>query len=93
MGRLLDKVRELISSLIPLAVVGALLFGGYNLYKKGAFRRGIGPAVSSALHSIPYFGSRFKHYKGSSGFAINTPRKYTKRSKKARHHRRHRRNR
>jgi hypothetical protein len=89
MGRLLDKIRELISGLIPIAIIGALLFGGYHLYQKGTFRRGIGPAVSSVLHKIPYFGSRFKHYKGSSSFAINTPRKHTKRSKGRHHVRKH----
>ena len=61
------KIRQAVSNLIPIAVIGAIVFGGWHFYKKGTFRHGIAPAVSSTLRQIPYFGSRFKHYSTSSG--------------------------
>ena len=61
------KIRQAFSNLIPVVVIGAIAFGGWHFYKKGTFRHGIAPAISSILHKVPYFGTRFKHYTISSG--------------------------
>jgi len=56
------KIKQFFRNLLPLVIIGAILYGVYGMYKKGAFRHGIRPAITSVLKKIPYFGSRFKHY-------------------------------
>ncbi len=87
------RLKQWFRKIFPLALIGAFLYGGFNLYKAGAFRRGFGPAVTSALRHVPYFGSRFSHYTpGSSRKSFS----YAKKSR-GRHNRsagrRHRRRR
>jgi len=66
-------------------LLGGLIFGGYTLYRQGTFRYGVGPAVSQVLSKMPYFGSRFRHYRsyGKKSFSRSEGRAY-KRSGKAR---------
>lgn len=66
---MLWRIQEFFRKLIPMVIVGAVAFGGYNMYREGAFNRGVGYAVSHALGKLPYFGSRFRHYtrKSTSG--------------------------
>ena len=81
------KLKQWFRQLFPIALIGAFLYGGYNLYKAGAFRRGFGPAVTSVLGHVPYFGSRFRHYVPS----FSSPRKsysYQGKSRRSRHGRR-----
>lgn len=66
MNAFLYKVREFAQNLIPVAIIGALAFGGYNLYKQGTFRHGLKPAMHSIVKKIPYFGTKFGHYTSSS---------------------------
>ena len=69
MSGFMYKVREFLQNLIPVAIIGALAFGGYHLYKQGTFRNGLRPAMSSIVKKIPYFGTRFGHYTtGSSSY-------------------------
>jgi len=83
MGQLIWQIKQLLSKVIALAVVGAICFGGYSLYKKGAFRGGVAHAGKVILKQIPYFGSRFKHYL-SSGKSRKTYRPVTYRSQSKR---------
>ena len=64
--RMLWRIQEFFRKLIPMVIVGAVALGGYNLYREGAFNRGVGYAVSHALGKLPYFGSRFRHYTRAS---------------------------
>lgn len=85
------KLKQFLRKIFPLALIGALLYGGWNLYKQGTFRHGPKYAVMTILHKIPYFGSRFRHYGGySSGpsYAYSGRRGHGYRR---RHRRRHRR--
>lgn len=87
-------MREFLRKLVLLAMVGALGYGGYHLYRQGTFRRGLGPAVASVLQKVPYFGSRFKHYSPFTSYrkATTSPKKYIARhGGKKKHHTRHRR--
>lgn len=54
------QIKQFIRKLLPFAIVGGILYGGYNLHQEGAFRRGVGPFVTSMLSKIPVFGSQFK---------------------------------
>jgi hypothetical protein len=66
MGRIIWQIKEAVSKLIVVLVIGAVAYGGYSLYRKGAFRGGIGHTSRVILRQIPYFGSRFRHFIGSS---------------------------
>jgi len=65
MGNLSWKIREAFRKFLPLAIVLAVAYGGYQMYRKGSFRHGLKPAIYSVLHKLPYFGSRFRHYRSS----------------------------
>lgn len=105
MSGLMYKIREFLQNLIPVAIVGALAFGGYTLYKQGTFRNGLRPAVSSLVKKIPYFGTKFGHYTSGSSdrsYSVASAPRHSRVSKKhgrrhkgiAKHgHRRHRRHR
>lgn len=69
---------------MPLAIAAVVAWGGYSLYKEGAFRKGVGGAVNHVLHKIPYFGSRFGHYRGSRKSVARSKKSYSKHGKKAR---------
>lgn len=77
MSSLSWKIRQFASNLVPLLVIGGIAYGGWHFYKKGTFRHGIAPAVSSVLRQIPYFGSRFRHYTSGSSYA-SSPKSYRK---------------
>ena len=81
MGSWTWKIRELGQKIVPFLIIGAIGFGAYKLHRQGMFRHGVGPAINTVLHQIPYFGSRFKHYNAASeGYAVS-PRKATVRKK------------
>ena len=86
MGDLIWKLKQLFRKIFPIALIGAFLYGGFNLYKAGAFRRSFGSTVSSMLRHVPYFGTRFKEYIPSS-----SRRSYSYQGKRSRgrHVRRH----
>jgi hypothetical protein len=86
MSKLMWKLREAVSNLIPLMIAGAIIYGGYTLYRQGTFRNGVGPAVTRVLHKIPYFGSRFKHYNGSGYAVAPRSRKSMRSSKRGKRH-------
>ena len=90
------KAKQYLRKLIPISMIGLVAFGGYKWYKQGVFRHGVSYAVTSILHKIPYFGTRFKHY----GPQVASGRSYTyvghpahRRGHYVRHHRRHHRRR
>jgi hypothetical protein len=99
MANLSWRARQLVRKLIPLTVVGALLYGGYTMYRHGAFRRGLRAfpsSMSAFLHRLPYFGSRFRHYNvgNDSHYAVAPAHSRAVRhgrSRRARHRRHHRR--
>lgn len=95
MSNLIWKIKRFFSGLVPYAIAGLLLYGGYNLYKKGtfrAFRYGVGHGVTAVLKQVPFFGKKFGKYSYAySGKHYKQKRKHHrgKRHNK-RHHRRHR---
>lgn len=94
MGGLVDKIRELIEKIIPVAIVGLLALGGWQLYKAGTFRYGLKPAITQIVGKVPYFGTRFRHYLNGSGKSYVAGRSVKKHHGKRRgkaHHRKIRR--
>lgn len=85
MDNLIWQIKTWIRKLMPIALIGAVLYFGYDMHRRGILRRGVGPSVNYVLHKIPYFGSKFGHYRGGKVA------KYGGRSYKKRHGRRHRR--
>lgn len=80
MSQLWWRIKELFSKLVAVALVGAVAFGGYSLYRQGAFRGGFAHAGRVVMRQIPYFGSRFRHFiasttSGSSRVAYRTGRR------------------
>lgn len=63
MGSLMWRIKESLRNLMPWVVAGLVAWGGYSLYKKGAFRHGV-PTLGQALSYLPHFGTRFKQYSG-----------------------------
>jgi hypothetical protein len=94
MGNWSWKIKQTLQKLMPLAIVGLIIYSGYSLYRHGVFRRGIGQAVSSTLHHIPILGSHFRHYPryGESPSYAYRPRGHSRgfrrhrRSRRGRHH-------
>jgi hypothetical protein len=66
MSQLWWRIKELFSKLVAVALVGAVAFGGYSLYRQGAFRGGFAHAGRVVMRQIPYFGSRFRHFIAST---------------------------
>ncbi len=60
------KLKNFFRKAFPIALVAGVLYWGYSLYRQGTFRHGVKYAITSILHRLPYFGSRFKHYESSS---------------------------
>jgi hypothetical protein len=97
------KLKSLFRKALPWLVVGLVAYGGYNMYRRGYFRHGVGSAVTRVLHQVPYFGSRFRHFGGEPSYAYApahssyhashaTYRSHGRRrhSRRSRHHRRYR---
>ncbi|MFM8269958.1 MAG: hypothetical protein ACKN9V_07195 [Pseudomonadota bacterium] len=103
MGQIIWQIKEAISKLIVVIVIGSVAYGSYTLYRKGAFRGGVGHASRVILKQIPYFGSRFRHFIGSgsrSSYSASSrkefrrgrskhQRKYSTAYRRIRRHRRH----
>lgn len=103
MGQIIWRIKEAISKLIVVIVIGTVAYGGYSLYRKGAFRGGVGHASRVILKQIPYFGSRFRHFIASgnrSRHSVSSGRRVRRGrsarvsqrssfSRRGRHHRRH----
>jgi len=66
MGQIIWHIKEAFRKLVAVAIVGGIAFGGYSLYKKGAFRGGVGHFGKVVARQIPYFGSRFRHFISSA---------------------------
>lgn len=66
MGQLIWQIKQLLSKVIVYVAAGAILYGGYSLYRQGAFRGGVAHASKVILRQVPYFGSRFRHYFSSA---------------------------
>jgi len=87
------RLKQWFRKVLPIALIGAVCYGGYNMYRAGALRHGVGPAFNYVVRSIPFFGSKFGHYRGRSG-SVAQGRSYRGRSsakahRKSRSHRRH----
>lgn len=65
MSQLIYRLKEFIGKLVTIAVILAVGYGGYSLYRQGAFRGGIAHTGKVILRQIPYFGTRFRHFIGS----------------------------
>jgi len=102
MQQIIWQIKEAISKLIVIVVIGAVAYGGYTLYRKGAFRGGVSHASRVILKQIPYFGSRFRHFIASSsrssvssgrsyrrGRHVRSGRRYSTSYRRSRRHRRH----
>lgn len=83
---LIWRLKMWFRKLLPIAIISALVYGGYNMYRDGAFRHGVGPAVNYMIRHIPFFGSKFSKKRSSVAAG-----RYHK--KGGRHHRTHRRHR
>lgn len=82
---LMWRLKVWFRKLLPIALISAVVYGGYNMYRDGAFRHGVGPAINYVVRHIPFFGSKFGHsHRGSVAAG-----RYSKRGKHHRHHRRH----
>jgi hypothetical protein len=92
MSNLIWRIKQAINKMIPYAIIFGLLYGGYNLYRKGTFRHGIVPGVTSMLHKVPFFGSKFKHYHPSFAYSKkhykHSKYKHIKKHKKSKRRRR-----
>jgi hypothetical protein len=95
MDNLTWKVKQMFRKLMPLLIGAVVLYGGYNLYRKGTFRHGIMPGVTSMLRNVPVLGSHFRRsgwgstaYRSSYGNSHRRNRGH--RGHGRRHHRRHR---
>lgn len=62
MGQIIWHIKEALRKLVVVALVGSVAWGGYHLYRKGAFRGGVGHFGKVVARQIPYFGSRFRHF-------------------------------
>ena len=89
MNDLMWKLKQLFRKVLPFAVIGGLLYGGWTLHRQGAFRHGPKHAILAILHKIPYFGSRFQHY-GGGGYGPSPSYSYSGRGNRHRSYRRHR---
>lgn len=91
MGQIIWQIKEAFSKLIVVVVIGAVAYGGYSLYRKGAFRGGIGHTSRVILKQIPYFGSRFRHFIGSGTKSRSSVARsgHYRRGRSARHSRRY----
>ncbi len=54
---LLWKLKQNISKLMPLMLIGLVLYGGATLHRRGILRQGILPTVSYIGRHIPIVGS------------------------------------
>lgn len=88
MDNLIWKLKSLIRQLLPMALIGAVLYGGYLSYKEGAFRRGIGSGITHMLGKVPVFGSHLKRY-SSQLTKSSSPKSYKRGKGYRRRHRRH----
>lgn len=66
------KIKRFFKKAFPIALIAGVLYFGYNLYKKGTFRGGFSQSFHRVVRQLPYFGSRFRGYSGSSSFATNS---------------------
>ncbi len=82
MDSIVWKVKQMFRNLVPLAIVIGILYGGYHFYRRGAFRHGLVPGITSMLRSIPVLGSRFGRHHSSWSL--------TRSEYHGRHHRGHR---
>lgn len=60
------KAKQFVRKYLPIVLIASVAYAGFTAWNKGAFRRGIKPGLTQTLYSLPYFGSRFKHYNRSS---------------------------
>jgi hypothetical protein len=91
MNDLIWKTKQFLRKIFPIALIVGALYWGYSLYRQGTFRHGVKYAITSILHRLPYFGSRFSHYGGGySGSTAYSGRSYHRHGRgHRRHHRRH----
>ena len=92
MGDLVWQIKQLIRKLMPLAIVGAVVYGGYTFHKQGVFRHGPKYAVATLLNKVPVFGSRLRRmaFPGKSYVAKGSNRYKKSYRHGRRRHRRHR---
>ena len=74
------RLRQLGQNIVPIAIVGVLAYGGWNLYKKGTFRHGLRPGIQSVVGKIPVFGTHLRKYVGGKSIAKSSKRSGKKHS-------------
>jgi hypothetical protein len=89
MDSLAWKVKNLFKQMLPLVILGFVVYYGYHMYRRGVFRHGVGPAVTYVLRQVPILGSHFRH----RGYHYSYRHGYRHGHRHGRHHRRHHRRR
>ena len=56
------KIKRWFRQLLPIALAGAVVWGGYNMFFTRGGLRGPRIAITRALRHIPFFGSRFRSH-------------------------------
>lgn len=93
MGALTWKIKRWFRQLLPIALAGLVVWGGYTMFfARGGFR-GAKNAVTRVLRQVPFFGSRFRSG-GHRSSRVHAYRYHSRRRhhvrRSRRHHRRHR---
>ena len=81
------KLKETLRKAMPLIITFAILYGCYNVYRKGYFRHGLVSGTTRLMSKIPIVGSLFRHRGGSYSYS---GRRHHRHRHHRRHHRRHR---
>lgn len=69
MNQWIWKLKQMVRQYLPIVLIASVAYAGFTAWSKGAFRRGVKPGITQTLYSLPYFGSRFKHYQRSSSIS------------------------
>jgi hypothetical protein len=88
MNNLIWKLKQLFRQALPLVLIGGLLYGAYNLYRKGVLQRGVKPTINYVVRQIPILGSHFKPFGRSYSYSKRHHRRHGK-HRRSRRHRRH----
>ncbi len=77
---MLWRLKEGLRNLTPWIIIGVIAWGGYSMYRKGAFRHGI-PSLGQTLSYLPHFGSRFSQYNSRRSNYAYAPAKHGRKHK------------
>jgi len=85
LDNIIYKVKQLLRKALPLVLIALVLYGAYNVYRRGSLSRGLKYTATSVLRKIPFIGSKFGH---SSSYSYSG-RGHRHHHGRYRHHRRH----